>query len=78
MVIPAKYKDIPELVKLINSAYRGEGSKKGWTTEAHLLEGELRTDEETLDKLMNSTGNFLKYTEEDKIRGCVYLEKKFS
>jgi len=31
--------DVPELNKLVNSAYRGETSKKGWTTEANLLEG---------------------------------------
>ena len=35
----ATIKDIPHLEKLINSAYRGEESKKGWTTEADLLEG---------------------------------------
>jgi ribosomal protein S18 acetylase RimI-like enzyme len=75
MIVPAAYNDIPELVKLINSAYRGEYSKKGWTTEAHLLDGELRTDQETLDQLMHS-GSFLKYTEENKIQGCVYLQKQ--
>lgn len=31
--------DIPELVLLINSAYRGESSKQGWTTEADLIDG---------------------------------------
>ena len=35
----ATLEDIPELVRLINSAYRGEDSKKGWTTEADLLGG---------------------------------------
>ncbi len=76
MVIPAGYKDIPELVQLINSAYRGESSKKGWTTEAHLLDGDLRTDEETLKQLIDSSGSFLKYTEENIIMGCVYLQKQ--
>jgi ribosomal protein S18 acetylase RimI-like enzyme len=42
--------DIPALVALVTSAYRGEASRAGWTTEADLLEGEridpqvLRTD----------------------------------
>ena len=31
--------DIPALVSLITSAYRGEVSKQGWTTEADLLDG---------------------------------------
>lgn len=37
--------DVVWLVQLIESAYRGESSKTGWTTEAHLLDGQ-RTDED--------------------------------
>src|ERR1700754_1965868 len=70
--------DIPGLVKLLNSAYRGDASKKGWTTEADLLEGDQRTDEPTLSELMHSAGSdFLKYTnEENEIEGCVFLQKR--
>ena len=32
--------DIPALVGLVTSAYRGEASRAGWTTEADLLDGE--------------------------------------
>ena len=35
--------DVPKLVALMESAYRGEASRAGWTTEADLLEGQ-RTD----------------------------------
>jgi ribosomal protein S18 acetylase RimI-like enzyme len=35
--------DIPALVALVESAYRGESSRAGWTTEADLLDGQ-RTD----------------------------------
>ncbi|WP_432141941.1 hypothetical protein [Streptomyces sp. bgisy084] len=35
--------DVPGLVDLIDSAYRGDISRGGWTTEADLLEGQ-RTD----------------------------------
>jgi GNAT superfamily N-acetyltransferase len=35
--------DAPAIVALVESAYRGEGSKQGWTTEADFLEGQ-RTD----------------------------------
>ena len=31
--------DIPALVELVTSAYRGEASRAGWTTEADLLDG---------------------------------------
>lgn len=39
--------DIPALHALIESAYRGEASRAGWTTEADLLEGQ-RTDPDEL------------------------------
>ena len=69
--------DIPELVRLINSAYRGESSKKGWTTEADLLDGQ-RTDEEGLSTLMTKPGSvLLKYVNaEDKICACVNLQQQ--
>ena len=31
--------DIDTVVALVESAYRGEGSKQGWTTEADMLDG---------------------------------------
>lgn len=73
----ATAQDIPALVPLINSAYRGDASKKGWTTEANLLKGGLRTDEDFLTTLLsNSAASMLKYTVTDNsINGCVYLEK---
>ncbi|HTL09211.1 MAG TPA: hypothetical protein VL307_13170, partial [Chitinophagaceae bacterium] len=47
--------DLPALNKLINGAYRGEDAKKGWTTEADLLDG-IRTDEDALQSLMQTPG----------------------
>ena len=70
--------DVPELVPLINSAYRGEASRKGWTTEADLLLGDLRTDISTLSDLMNKPGTKIFKCTSDKnlIIGCVYLQKQ--
>jgi len=69
--------DIPALVNLINSAYRGEASTKGWTTEAHLLKGDQRTDKEELQKLIGtSDAVMLKYINEGgELTGCVYLKQ---
>ncbi len=77
-VSPACVQDVPLLVALINSAYRGEASKKGWTTEADLLKGDLRTDIPHLTELFeNPQAVILKYTTtENVIRGSVYLEKQ--
>jgi len=76
MVTIATEKDIPALNVLINSAYRGDSSKQGWTTEADLLGG-IRTDEESLKEMMqNANASILKYEEENKILACVYLKKE--
>jgi ribosomal protein S18 acetylase RimI-like enzyme len=65
--------DVPALNKLINSAYRGEESKKGWSTEADLLDG-TRIDEAALRDIMQKPGTtFLKYEEGGSIFGCVEL-----
>ena len=73
----AAQQDIPGLVTLINSAYRGEPSKKGWTTEADLLDG-IRTDENSLTRIMaKENAALLKFCNEANVlTGCVFLEKK--
>ena len=43
--------DIPVLHRLIESAYRGEASRAGWTTEADLLDGQ-RTDPDDLADIL--------------------------
>lgn len=77
-VSKAAIEDVDELVKLINSAYRGEASKKGWTTEADLLKGELRTDATILAEIIaRPQAAILKYTnDEGTITGSVFLEKQ--
>ncbi len=46
--------DIATLVPLVESAYRGDASRVGWTTEADLLEGQ-RTDPASLAALIAET-----------------------
>lgn len=43
--------DVDALVALVQSAYRGESSRAGWTTEADLLDGQ-RTDAEEVAALI--------------------------
>ena len=74
-ITKANQTDVPQINSLVNSAYRGETSKKGWTTEANLLEG-LRIDESTLNNYFKKPNIIiLKNTDENgEITGCVYLE----
>lgn len=68
--------DIPHITRLLNSAYRGEKSRQGWTTEADLIAGEVRTDEANLQQVMSSEGSImLKYLRLGSICGCVNLQK---
>ena len=76
MITKATLLDISALNNLINSAYRGESSKKGWTTEANILEG-IRTSENELSKIIQKiNSSIFKFTENDTIIACVLLEVK--
>lgn len=49
---PVRYRDgteadVPEIVRLVTTAYRGDASRVGWTTEADLLDGD-RIDPDVL------------------------------
>jgi GNAT superfamily N-acetyltransferase len=69
--------DVAGIVSLLNSAYRGEDSKKGWTTEADLISGTVRATEEMIVDLIKQPGSvFLKYNDEyGSITGCVNLQQ---
>jgi ribosomal protein S18 acetylase RimI-like enzyme len=78
MITKASLLDIPALTVLINSAYRGETSKKGWTTEANLLEGKRTDEQEMTEIFLDPKNTILKYTENDQIIGSVLLVEKGS
>lgn len=75
LITEATTEDIPQLNQLINSAYRGEESKKGWTTETDILDG-IRIDEQTLLAYFNQQNiTILKCVNNlGKLVGTVYLE----
>jgi ribosomal protein S18 acetylase RimI-like enzyme len=64
-----------EISRLVNSVYRGENSKKGWTTEADLLEGIRITVNKILELIGKKNNEILLAVTDDKIIGCVHLEK---
>ncbi len=76
MIAKASTEDISSLNKLINSAYRGESSKKGWTTEANLLEGSRTSEKELFEIIQDKKNTILKFTENNEIIGCVLLIEK--
>jgi ribosomal protein S18 acetylase RimI-like enzyme len=67
--------NVPALNKLVNSAYRGESSRKGWATEADLIDG-TRITEGILHELLSTPGLIiLTYKEKNELLGCVELRK---
>lgn len=76
MITKATLKDVSSLNQLINSAYRGESSKKGWTTEANILEGKRTTEAELSEIIRDKKNTILQYSRNNQIIGCVLLVEK--
>jgi N-acetylglutamate synthase-like GNAT family acetyltransferase len=76
-ITEASIADVAAICALVNSAYRGDTSRKGWTTEADLLDG-IRIDEEMLKQYFeDDNSTILTSTDHDgEITGCVYLKKE--
>ncbi|UQA96677.1 GNAT family N-acetyltransferase [Streptomyces halobius] len=68
--------DIPGLVELVESAYRGDSSRAGWTTEADLLEGQ-RTDPDGVAAVVrNEAGRLLIAERDGELIACCQLEHR--
>ncbi|OIJ24984.1 GNAT family N-acetyltransferase [Nocardioides luteus] len=72
----ATFSDVDTLVALIESAYRGDASRAGWTTEADLLAGQ-RTDPEGVREVITAPGSRLLVAERaGEIVACCQLQKR--
>ena len=70
--------DVGDIVALVESAYRGEASKAGWTTEADLLAGQ-RTDAGAVTAIIESPGaRFVLAVDAERgeTLGCCHLERR--
>lgn len=72
MIRTATHDDIPALHTLVESAYRGDSARQGWTHEADLLDGQ-RTDAGRLAAtLADPAQTILVYAAAaDDLQGCV-------
>ncbi|MFD5030649.1 GNAT family N-acetyltransferase [Streptomyces sp. NPDC058220] len=68
--------DADALVALIESAYRGDSSRTGWTTEADILEGQ-RTDPQGVLDVIEAPGSRLLVVERDGgLIACCQIEHR--
>lgn len=74
----ATQEDVTDLHRLVNSAYRGDSSRKGWTTEANLLDGQRTSEKLLLEMMEEPDAIILKYTDpgDGELQACVYLKNK--
>ena len=73
---PANHADIPALVALVTSAYRGDVSRQGWTTEADLLDGQ-RIDPEGLRRDIDRPRSVVLLAERDgALLACAHVAEE--
>lgn len=70
--------DAEAIAALVNSCYRGDSSREGWTTEADLLDG-TRTNEDEIRSLITMPESlFLLCVDDGEIIGSVHLQHEGS
>ena len=73
---PATLADIDALVVLVTSAYRGDASKQGWTTEADMLDGQ-RIDPAVLRKDIERERSLIIIAErEAQLLACAHVAEE--
>jgi ribosomal protein S18 acetylase RimI-like enzyme len=72
----AERSDISAIVALVESAYRGESSRAGWTTEADLLGGQRTNAKEVEGILSDPDARLLLAIRSAEVVGCVLLRRE--
>ncbi|MFD8419391.1 GNAT family N-acetyltransferase [Streptomyces sp. NPDC059466] len=68
--------DVDVLVALIESAYRGDSSRAGWTTEADILQGQRTDPEGVLGVIKASDSRLLTVERDGAVVACCQLEHR--
>ncbi|RPE38070.1 ribosomal protein S18 acetylase RimI-like enzyme [Streptomyces sp. Ag109_O5-1] len=68
--------DVDVLVALVESAYRGDSSRVGWTTEADILEGQRTDPEGVLEVIKAPDGTLLTVERDGRVVACCQLEHR--
>ncbi|MGC9535893.1 GNAT family N-acetyltransferase [Streptomyces sp. UG1] len=68
--------DVDTLVALIESAYRGDSSRSGWTTEADILEGQRTDPEGVLQVIKSPDSRLLTVARDGRVVACCQLEHR--
>ncbi len=68
--------DIPALVALVESAYRGDISRKGWTTEADMLDGQRIDPAGIAEIIAKAASRVIVFERNGRFLACCHIEKQ--
>ena len=67
---------VPALVDLVTSAYRGDASRQGWTTEADLLDGNRVDPDVLLHDIARPRSRVLLAERDDALLACAHVSEE--
>lgn len=67
--------DIDDVVSLVSSAYRGEASTAGWTSEDHLLKGQRIDAVMAADAIADADGEVVLAERGGSLLGCIQITR---
>jgi GNAT superfamily N-acetyltransferase len=76
VVRPARLSDVAALHQLVESAYRGDSARTGWTHEADLLETPRSSPDSLAAVLEDANERLLVLVEDERIVGCVQVSRR--
>ncbi|GAA0914310.1 GNAT family N-acetyltransferase [Luteibacter anthropi] len=68
--------DAPLIAALVESAYRGDASRAGWTTEADFLHGRRTDATEITELLASGNGRFVLLERDGTLAASCYIERQ--
>lgn len=74
-ILAAVIEDSEAIAALVNSGYRGDSSRKGWTTEADILDGTRINGPGVKAVIERPATVVLKYLLRGRLSGCVELAR---
>lgn len=74
----ASLDDLPAIVSLVQSAYRGEVSRAGWTTEADLLDGQRIDPRGVREDIQRPHSQVLLAGRDGELLACCHVERRGS
>lgn len=74
----ATAEDVEAIAELVQSAYRGDSSRAGWTTEADLLGGQRTSSDDVLPSITATDSVVVLAEGDDALLACCHVQRRGS